>query len=173
VKPGNYLGRKPLTPGRKVRFRHGALDAEPARMAEYAQAMPVSADESGASESFSLLSRRRRLGHNSWLHGAVRDGEEEARAWLHPQDLAALSLEPGDRVLIAATEAEITLPAHPQAGVMRGTIVVPHGLSGPNVNVLIPSGPDRVEPVSGNHHMTGIPVTVSPVSPTKRPKPLA
>jgi hypothetical protein len=42
-------------------------------------------------------------------------------------------------------------------------VVVPHGLPNANVNALIPSGVEMLEPLSGQHRLTGIPVQVSPV----------
>ncbi len=51
--------------------------------------------------------------------------------------------------------------AVPIAEVAPGLVVVPHGLPGANVNRLIPSSPDRLEPLSGQHWMTGIPVAVT------------
>lgn len=40
-------------------------------------------------------------------------------------------------------------------GVMAGTVVVPHGLPGTNVNILIGSHPSLIEPLSGMHRMSG------------------
>lgn len=45
-----------------------------------------------------------------------------------------------------------------------GLVVVPHGLPDVNVNGLIPSSPELLEPLSGQHLMTGIPVCVLPIS---------
>ena len=43
----------------------------------------------------------------------------------------------------------------------QGTVVVPHGVPGMNVNALMPSGVTHLEPLSGQHHMTGIAVQVT------------
>jgi hypothetical protein len=49
-------------------------------------------------------------------------------------------------------------------GVMRGTVVVPHGLPDVNVNAIVPSGVDAIERVSGTSWMTGIPARVERVA---------
>jgi formate dehydrogenase len=118
--PGHYLGRGPRTPGQRVRFWHGDLDAEPQRLAAYAAELetPVpnwNRSQSGALQPGSadatlwctMICRRRRLGHNSWLHGAVRDGKSEAAVWASPQDLANLGLPNGGEVLLSTASAAL------------------------------------------------------------------
>jgi formate dehydrogenase len=159
-KPGRYLGRGPLTPGRQVRFWHPELEGEGERLMSYAKQLREAAVAAAGALPLTLIGRRRRLGHNGWLHGGARDGKEEAAAWLSPADFARLGLGQGDDVTIRGNGATIRLPAVAQQEVGPGTVVVPHGLNEVNVNDVIPSGVTAVEPISGNHHMTGIPVTV-------------
>jgi formate dehydrogenase len=113
-----------------------------------------------AAEQFMLIGRRRRLGHNTWLHGGERDGEAEAVAWMAASDLAALGMPDGGPVWIESAAGGLEIVAAPRDGIAPRTIVVPHGLPGINVNALIPSGPASVERVSGQHQMTGISVRV-------------
>jgi formate dehydrogenase len=160
-RPGRYLGRGPRTPGRKVRFWQPALAAETERLAQYAIKLGQETVNSGS--GFTLICRRRRLGHNSWLHGAVHDGETEAAAWMSPEDLARLGLISGDEILLQTDQAGLKLPVKAMAEVTVGTVVVPHGLPGSNVNALIPGGIERIEPVSGQHRLTGIRVQVTAV----------
>ncbi len=155
-RPGRYLGRGPRTPGHRMRFWHPDLATEPARLAAYAITLPASP---GA--TFTLICRRRRLGHNSWLHGAVHDGDTDGAAWLAPTDLAALGVPEGGDILLHTTSATLQMPAVPVSGVSPGTIVVPHGVPGMNVNALMPSGVTHLEPLSGQHRMTGIDVQVT------------
>ena len=153
-KPGRYLRKK-----RQVRFWHARLVGETARLATYAASL---AQENQNVENgtlpLTLITRRRRLGHNSWLHGGLVDGWEETAIWLHPNDMKQGGFENGDTITLLGNEDAIALPVKAQATVMPGSVVLPHGLPDVNVNRLIPSGPGRVEPVSGNHWMTGIPV---------------
>jgi len=44
--------------------------------------------------------------------------------------------------------------------------VVPHGVPGMNVNALMPTGMTMLEPLSGQHRMTGIAVQVTVAPPT-------
>ncbi len=111
-------------------------------------------------EAFTLIGRRRRLGHNSWLHGGQRTGAAEAAAWLAPQDLEALGVDEGQSVEIRGEAGVLTLPAHAVEGLAPRTIVVPHGLAGLNINAVIPAGVEHIERVSGQLTMTGIPVHV-------------
>lgn len=177
--PGHYLGRGPRTPGHRVRFWHRDLDEESPRLAAYATEIEThvpswNRSPSGASRPsstdatawFTMICRRRRLGHNSWLHGAVRDGKSEAAVWASPQDLTNLGLPNGGEVLLHTASTTLQMPAIPVADVAQGLIVVPHGLSEANVNALIPSGIDMIEPLSGQHRMTGIPVRMTAVKPT-------
>lgn len=153
--PGRYLGRGPRTPGHRVRFWHGDLDGERQRLAAYAAKLETH------SPSFTMICRRRRLGHNSWLHGAVRHDKAEAAVWVSPQDLASLGLPNGGEVLLHTASTTLRVSAIPVAEVAQGLVVVPHGLSGANVNALIPSGIEMIEPLSGQHRMTGIPVRMT------------
>ena len=139
-----------------MRFWDPDLAAEPVRLAAYATTLQASP---GA--TFTLICRRRRLGHNSWLHGAVHDGDTDGTAWLAPTDLAALGAPEGGDILLHTTSATLQIPAVPVSGVSPGTVVVPHGVPGINVNTLIPSGVTQLEPLSGQHRMTGIAVQVT------------
>lgn len=150
--PDTYLGRGPMTPGHRVRFWDPRLEAERERLERFVT----------EHDGFVLLGRRRRIGHNSWLHGGTREGEPEAAAWLCPDDLARLELQDGDLVSLKTAQGELSLPARARAGVAPGTVVVPHGEWDTNVNALLPSGPSHIEPASGMLHMTGVPVEVRP-----------
>ncbi|ETX02899.1 MAG: hypothetical protein ETSY2_34595 [Candidatus Entotheonella gemina] len=161
-KPGTYLGRGPRTPGRRVRFWHDDLQPEIARLASYAASIEDQSQPHQAG-ALTMICRRRRLGQNSWLHGAVRDGKAEDTAWFAPDDLRALGLPQGGHVRLQTAGGTLSIMAMPMDDVEPGLVVVPHGLPGVNVNGLIPSSPALLEPLSGQHVMTGIPVQVIPV----------
>jgi formate dehydrogenase len=107
-------------------------------------------------DAFTLICRRRRLGHNGWLHGGTRDGNAEAAAWMNADDMAALAVKDGDMIEIDTGAAAITVAVKADAGLAVRTIVLPHGLPDHNVNAMIPSGVDAIERLSGQHRMTGI-----------------
>jgi len=151
-KGGTYLRGK-----RQVRFWHPELQSERERLARYAtEQSHVQTDAA----TFTLLSRRRRLGQNSWIHGATRDGKTEASAWLCLVDMERLSLQEGDEILVSSAAGEIRLPAWSHEGVLPGMVVVPHGLPEANVNTLIGSDRSLIEPLSGMHRLTGNQVQV-------------
>jgi anaerobic selenocysteine-containing dehydrogenase len=161
-KPGNYLGRGPRTPGHRVRFWHDDLQYEIARLAAYA-ALVEDRGKRQRAGWLTLICRRRRLGQNSWLHGATPDGKPEDTAWLSPDDLQALGLPQGGNVRLQTTGGTLSIMAVPMDEVAPGLVVVPHGVPGVNINELIPSSVDCMEPLSGQHWMTGISVRVIPV----------
>ena len=155
-RPGQYLGRGPLTPDHRVRFWDRRFEAEQVRMDDFASQV-LRVREPGV---FLLIGRRRRIGHNSWLHNGRRGDSLENAAWMSAADMKNLGIPDGGRVCVRSEAGELTIRARPNDGVMRGAIVVPHGLQGVNVNAIIPSGPDRAERLSGQHWMTGIPVRI-------------
>jgi anaerobic selenocysteine-containing dehydrogenase len=112
--------------------------------------------------SFTLICRRRRLGHNSWLHGGVRSGEPESVAWMRADDLARLGVAEGGAIEIASAAGRIRIGTRAVEGLAARTVVVPHGLPELNVNELIPAGADAIERVSGQLTMTGIRADVRP-----------
>lgn len=114
-------------------------------------------DRTGA---FTLIGRRRRLGHNSWMHGGVRSGEPEAHAWMRPQDLTELGLPAGGPIEIVSGAGRLRIEVRGMEGLAPRTVVVPHGLPELNINELIPAGVDAIERVSGQLEMTGIRVEV-------------
>jgi formate dehydrogenase len=146
VRPGSYR-------------KSARLDFYPAGIAAEVERLRSTRPE--RDDRFRLMCRRRRLGHNSWLHGGVRDGTPEEVAWMRGDELAALGLASGDRVTLRSAVATYTLRAEAHDGLAPRTVVVPHGLPEVNVNGLIPSGPDAVERISGQHVMTGIEIEVS------------
>lgn len=164
--PQRYLGRGPRTPGQQVRFWHASLDAEPQRLAEHAALVRSPAIASGQQPrcTLLLLGRRRRLGHNSWLHGALPDGETEGVAWLASEDLQTLGMPAGGRLRVHSAGNTLEIPAVPRGEVMPGTMVLPHGVVTANINALIPTGKGCFEPVSGQHRMSGIAVDVEPAT---------
>jgi hypothetical protein len=80
-RPGRWLRR------RRLRLWDPSLAGELERLRA---ATPEPGDD-----RFTLICRRRRLGHNSWLHGGVRTGDAEAVAWRRADDLARLGIPEG------------------------------------------------------------------------------
>jgi anaerobic selenocysteine-containing dehydrogenase len=158
---GSYVRGK-----RHVRFWHPELQSERERLARYAaEQSQVHTDAA----TLTLLSRRRRLGQSSWIHGATRDGNTEASAWLCLSDMERLGIQEGEDIFVSSDAGSIRLPAWSHEGVLPGMVVVPHGLPEVNVNTLIGSDRSLIEPVSGMHRMTGNQVHVQRAHPRELP----
>ncbi len=148
LRPGRYLAKH------QVRF----WDDELLPSAQLVQE-PVASPH-----AFTLIGRRRRLAHNSWLHGGLRDGDAEPRAWLSAQDMAELGVNDDDEIDVVVGEASLRIAVRAAEGLARRTVVVPHGVHGLNINALIPAGADNIERVSGQLKMTGIAARVKAVN---------
>jgi formate dehydrogenase len=144
---GSYLKGR-----RRINFWSVELDSEPVRLAHFADEQ---ANVPKNSSTFIQLGRRRRLGQNSWIHGAARNGKSESFAWMSAVDMERLDLRIGDNIILSTGVGEIQIPVQPKEGVMPGTVIVPHGLPDVNVNKLISSDHSLIEPISGMHRMTG------------------
>ena len=135
-----------------MRFFSVALRAECHRLDDEAATL--------SSSPLLLIGRRRRIGHNGWLHGGARDSDKPEPAWMHADDLAARGIASGDQVTNATTAGSLTVEVVARDGILPGTVVVAHGLADTNVNAIIPSGVEAIERPSGQLRMTAIPVTV-------------
>ena len=173
-RPGDYLGRRVNTPSGKVQLappdlieRAGSLEA-------------VFEDELARCDALKLIQKRERFSHNTWAHNveAFVKGERNTNyLYIHPQDAREHNLAQGDIARISANGKHIEVPVKLDEAMMPGTVAVPHGWGhqqagglqvarstlGANVNVIMPDGPDSIEPISGMSHMNGVIVEVSPV----------
>lgn len=156
----SYLGVGPQTPGRLVRFWVPELDQELQRIESHLAQIARPHEEN----SFLMLCHRQRRGQNTWLHGSRYGGKSESTAWLSPQDAQRLGIKDGERITVIGNGQQIELDVAGREWVAPGTLVVPQGRPEDNVNLLIPSGSDNgsIEPLSGQHIMTGIKVRVLP-----------
>ncbi len=128
-----------------------------------------------------LLLFGRRLSHtmNSWMHNVER-GSQRSRPTLemHPSDADARGLTDGQRVVVASRTGAISAQLEVTDAVVAGSVCYPHGfghaggwqranaLPGDNVNRLASSDAADWEPVSGNCHLDGIPVSVTAAPPS-------
>ncbi|MEE2637542.1 MAG: molybdopterin-dependent oxidoreductase [Acidobacteriota bacterium] len=149
VRPDAYLRRH------QVRFWNEAIAGELTRL----KSTPVTAPD-----GFRLLTRRRQVGHNSWIHGGRRDGPADAVAWMRADDMAAIGAHDDSPITVRSVAGSVSLSVRAHEGLAPRTIIIPHGLPDLNVNALIPSGVDAIERISGQHVMTGIAVDVFAIS---------
>lgn len=151
---GTYRGQRKEV----LNFWHERLKNEPRRLKQFAEQL----ETNEAENTLILLGRRRRLAQNSWIHSASREEKaSESTAWLNPDDMQRFALSDGDMITIRSKISEIVLPVKADDSIMSGTIVVPHGLPDVNINRLISSDVEHIEPVSGMHQMNGHRVAIT------------
>ncbi len=127
-----------------------------------------------------LIGRRHIRSNNSWMHNARRlvKGPNRCTALMHPDDAARIGVVEGEPVCITSRVGQVHIPAELTEDIMAGVVSVPHGWghhrqgtsqetarahAGVSVNDL--TDDLRVDPVSGNAALNGVPVTVSSVKP--------
>jgi anaerobic selenocysteine-containing dehydrogenase len=113
--------------------------------------------------------------HNAPL---LMRGEREQRALMHVDDAEALGIAAGDTVRVSSPYGQIELAVEVTADIMAGVVAIPHGwghrgtgnlrvanrAGGANVNQLMSSDPDDIEPLAGMVRLTGVPVRVDPAT---------
>jgi anaerobic selenocysteine-containing dehydrogenase len=117
---------------------------------------------------FRLAVRRLRDVQNTMYHGleGVRRRMPHNPAYLHPEDMTALTLGDGGRIEITSAHGTICLPARADATVRRGVVSVPHGWGdlldaagadvapGANTNVL--TSANETDPINAMPCLTGL-----------------
>jgi anaerobic selenocysteine-containing dehydrogenase len=124
-----------------------------------------------------LIGRRQLRSNNSWMHNlpALVKGKDRCTLHVHPDDAARLGLEDGRPALVRSAAGELDAPVEVTDAIMPGVVSIPHGWghegpgvrlrvavdhAGVNSNVL--ADDQRVDPLSGNAVLNGIPVEVAP-----------
>jgi len=122
-----------------------------------------------------LVGRRDLRSNNSWMHNldVLVKGKPRCTLIMHPDDAQHRSLTTGDLARVESDSGHVIVPVEVTDSVMRGVVSLPHGWghdvdgvdlavagahAGVNSNVL--SSRDRLDPLSGNAVLNGIPVEV-------------
>lgn len=128
-------------------------------------------------DTLKLISKREARQMNSWLANLPRlrtKTNQTNYLYMHPQDAAARGLGDGALVTVSNAHGRLDVPLRLSDDLRPGVVAMPHGwgqgqtsgmrvaqrTAGANCNRLLPTGADSFEPVSGQAHMTGIPVDV-------------
>jgi anaerobic selenocysteine-containing dehydrogenase len=125
-----------------------------------------------------LIGRRHIRSCNSWMHNiaSLIKGPDRCTLLIHPEDAALLGLKEGGRARISSRVGEVEAPVEISADIMPGVVSLPHGWghdapgikmavaqAHPGVNSNILADEEKIDPLSGNAVLNGIPVTVQPV----------
>ena len=124
-----------------------------------------------------LITKREARQMNSWLANVSRLHTKTNATnylYMHPQDAATRGLRDGVPVRVFNPHGEVEVPLRISDELLPGVVAMPHGWGqaltpgmrvaqrtpGANCNRLLPTGAGSFEPVSGQAHMTGVPVEV-------------
>jgi anaerobic selenocysteine-containing dehydrogenase len=174
----------PLTPRVPdiLRTASGAIElmSDPIR-AEVARAATAMSDLAGAATDETapllLVGRRHLRSNNSWMHNlnVLVKGKARCTLQVNPDDALTYGLTDGHTAKIASRVGSLVVPVEVTAEVMPGVVSLPHGWghgqpgtqmavaaahAGVNSNVLTDGA--KLDPLSGNAVLNGIPVTVVP-----------
>lgn len=129
------------------------------------------------SDDLLLIGRRHQRDNNSWMHNTERltRGRPRHQLLMHPDDLASREIEDGSLVTVTSEVSSLQVEVRASDEVMRGVVSLPHGyghrrpgvrlsraVEVPGVTMNDLTDPARVEGVSGNAVLNGIPVVVTP-----------
>ncbi|PNY79829.1 molybdopterin-dependent oxidoreductase [Deinococcus koreensis] len=166
----DYGPLQPCLPERLL-SAEGRLNLAPAPMLADLGRLEASLAES--TPPLVLIGRRQLRSNNSWMHNTPRlmRGPQRCTLLLNPADAAGL--EDGQEVVVESRVGQVTVPLELTPDVMPGVACLPHGFghgragvrlgvaqdhAGVSVNDL--TDPARVDSLTGNAALNGVPVSV-------------
>src|SRR5581483_3362242 len=160
-----------------LRTPSGKIELAPAHLVEDVARLRASLAENGSSEDGALLliGRRDLRSNNSWMHNlhVLTKGKERCTLHLHPDDACRPALAHGEMATICSRTGSAEIVVEITRASMPGVVSIPHGWghglpgaklmharehAGVNTNIL--ADDTRVDPLSGNAVLNGIPVIV-------------
>lgn len=124
-----------------------------------------------------MIGRRHLRSNNSWMHNSARltKGKPRHQLLAHPEDLRARNIEDGSVVSVASNAGSVQIEVLATDRMMPGVVSMPHGFGHqrPGVELSVATtvvgasandvtDPHRVDAVSANAILNGVPVTISP-----------
>lgn len=125
-----------------------------------------------------LIGRRQVRSNNSWMHNAPRlmKGADRCTLLMHPEDAARLGLAGAERVAVVSRTGRIQVPLEESEVMMPGVVSLPHGFGHhrpgtrlsvaertPGASLNDVTDDLRVDELSGNAALSGVPVRVERV----------
>lgn len=167
----NFLTHRMVTPDKKVHLAPEILMEESKSLDQKFH------EEIAHNGHFKLITKRAVKTHNSWTHNYapfVKEPDHTNYLYMTSADAIELKLADGDFVDVTSETATVRLPMQICDDLGPKTVALPHGWGhqysglnvakktmGVNVNILAPSGTDRIDPLSGMALLTGIMVTIT------------
>jgi anaerobic selenocysteine-containing dehydrogenase len=125
-----------------------------------------------------LIGRRHIRSNNSWMHNVQRlvKGKPHWQLFMHPQDMQSRNIQDGQQVSISSRTGEVSTVVKGTEDIMPGVVSLPHGWGhqragvkakiavqqqGVSVNDL--TDEKRLDRISGNAALNGVPVDVKPL----------
>ncbi|HEV8239027.1 MAG TPA: molybdopterin-dependent oxidoreductase [Thermoanaerobaculia bacterium] len=169
-------------PGR-LRTRNGRIDLAPApfvadlpRLREMLDAATAAAaSESNGHGALRLIGRRQVQSNNSWMHNVPRlmRGKDRCTLLMHPADAESRGLGSGTVVEIVSRTGRVRAPLEVSDEMKPGVVSLPHGwghhrtgtrmataAASPGASLNDLTDELRVDALSGNAALSGVPVTV-------------
>jgi len=168
----DYGPMQPCLPGRLFTADARVKLAPPAFVADLAR---LETDLAAPVAELVVIGRRQLRSNNSWMHNAPRlmRGPDRCTLMINPLDAHTRAIANGDSVEIRSAVGAVTVPAELTEALMPGVVSLPHGFGharagvgqtvaaqkpGASLNDL--TDPDRLDDLTGNAVLSGVPVTV-------------
>jgi len=170
---------EPCLPGRLHTARHRIDLAPSVIVADLGRLRRQLQHDAGhGSDGLVLIGRRQPRSNNSWMHNCERlvKGRNRCTLLIHPLDASRLGLADGAEARVSSRVGEVIAPVEISDDIMPGVVSLPHGWGhdrkgvrlrvarrhpGASINDL--TDHERVDSLSGNAALSGVPVTVLPV----------
>ena len=153
----------------------GLIELLPTAIADDIARLRADLSKEISPSSMQLIGRRTVRSNNSWMHnvGSLMKGRDRCTLQIHPDDATRLGLEKDSRARVTSRAGSVEVPLEITTEIRAGVVSLPHGYGhdqpgsaltvaaakpGVNSNRLTEDG--RLDPLSGNATLNGIPVTV-------------
>jgi anaerobic selenocysteine-containing dehydrogenase len=168
----DYGPMKPCLPDRLLTADGRIRLAPPAFVADLAR---LEAELAAPAAPLVMIGRRQLRSNNSWMHNAPRlmRGPDRCTLMLNPTDASSRGIATGDLVIVRSAVGAVTVPAEVTDALMPGVVSLPHGFGharagvrqsvasvNPGVSYNDLADPERLDELTGNAALSGVPVEV-------------